>query len=446
MLKSMNPALRWPAVINPAVATIHGFYAQLMQSQWLDPRQLRQMQAVQLAARLEHAAKHSRHFGALLPKEGIDPPRAMELYRGLPLLTRSDLQHDAASVFCEVTPDHGGVQEKNTSGSTGQPVTVKCTAAAFALRSAFTLRSHSWFRLDYRQAFAAIRANVDIPEADARKPQPHWGGPVGALFHTGPSYALNVNVPVGRQAAWLEACRPGYLLTYPSNLQALLQEMPRGWQGMRGIMTIGETAPAELREELRDTWRIPLCDTYSAEELGPVAAQCEHGNYHLMAEGLLVEVVHEDGTPCRPGETGKVVVTDLFNFATATLRYEMRDYAELGDACPCGRQLPVLKRIVGRVRNMMRLPDGRRFWPQFGIRRYGELAPIKQFQVVQTSMTQLEVRVHAARPVTMQEEAAVRARLTESIGHPFEIGFVYLDHELPKGANGKFEQFQCLVP
>ncbi len=165
MLKSMNPALRWPAVINPAVATIHGFYAQLMQSQWLDPRQLRQMQALQLAARLEHAAKHSRHFGALLPKEEIDPQRAIDLLRRLPLLTRSDLQHDAASVYCAVTPDHGGVQEKNTSGSTGQPVTVKCTAAAFALRSAFTLRAHSWFRLDYRQAFAAIRANVRVAPA-----------------------------------------------------------------------------------------------------------------------------------------------------------------------------------------------------------------------------------------------------------------------------------------
>ena len=53
-----------------------------------------------------------------------------------------------------------------------------------------------------------------------------------------------------------------------------------------------------------------------------------------------------------------MVITDLHNFAMPLIRYEIGDYAEAGDLCPCGRGLPVITRIVGRVHNMLTLPSG----------------------------------------------------------------------------------------
>ena len=76
-----------------------------------------------------------------------------------------------------------------------------------------------------------------------------------------------------------------------------------------------------------------------------------------------MEVLDNHGRPCKEGETGRVVLTDLHNFTMPLIRYEIGDYAEVGPPCACGRGLPVLARILGRSRNMLTLPAGDRIWP-----------------------------------------------------------------------------------
>ena len=118
-------------------------------------------------------------------------------------------------------------------------------------------------------------------------------------------------------------------------------------------------------------------DTYSSQEVGVIAIECPQGDgYHAMSEGLVVEVLRDDGEPCAAGETGHVVVTDLTNFATPLIRYDLADLAEAAGPCACGRGLPRIRRILGRERNLLRLPDGRRFWPLVGAFEYRAGAPV----------------------------------------------------------------------
>jgi len=164
-----------------------------------------------------------------------------------------------------------------------------------------------------------------------------------------------------------------------------------------------------------------------------------------MSEGLIVEVLDEQGNPCRPGQIGRVVVTDLHNFATPLIRYDLNDYAEVGEACPCGRRLTVLKRIVGRSRNMLLLPDGRRHWPFFGVFRFTEIAPIRQHQLIQRSREKIEVRLVADIPLTAEQEMRLIDLIQKSLGYPFELKLVYFDEKIPRGKGGKFEEFICEV-
>jgi phenylacetate-CoA ligase len=135
----------------------------------------------------------------------------------------------------------------------------------------------------------------------------------------------------------------------------------------------------------------------------------------------------------------------MTNFATAMLRYEIRDYAEVGEPCGCNRTLPTLKRIVGRERNMMRLPDGSRFWPQFGMRDPQASKLVKQYQVIQTSYDRLEMKVIADHPLTGDERTWLSSHLRDRLKHPFEVHIQQLEGELPKGPNGKFQEFMCMV-
>ena len=443
-MRSASATLLWPAVLPQAAAAVHGYFVQLMRSQRLPGRALERLQALQLAARLEHAARESAHWRELIPAGPIEAGDARRILARLPLLTRADLQEKPDAVFCEVPRAHGAVSEKRTTGSTGQPVMVKCTRTAFDLREAMTLRAYTWFGVDPQNTFAAIRAGLarDKPDGVA---MPSWGGTMGRLFDTGKSFGLALDAPSAVQLAWLDRLRPAYLLTYPSNLRVLLAERSQPWPGLKAVMTIGESVPEELREEAKSRWGVPLFDQYSSEELGMIAAQCECGSYHVMAEGLLVEILRDDGSPCAPGEIGRVAVTDLHNFATALLRYELRDYAEAGTPCACGRHLPVLRRIIGRTRNRLTLPDGTKVWPASGLRNFADL-PIRQYQLVQLSLEKLELRLHAARPLSAEERSAIAGRVRQSLGSPFEIDVQYFDAPLPAGAGGKFEQFVSRLP
>jgi phenylacetate-CoA ligase len=187
-------------------------------------------------------------------------------------------------------------------------------------------------------------------------------------------------------------------------------------------------------------------DCYSSEEFGYVAIECGNGGlYHVMAEALLVEVVDEQGRQCREGEVGRILVTDLQNHATPMIRYEIGDHAEVGGPCPCGRGLPTLRRILGRTRNMVVRPDGTTYWPITGFKRFRDLAPIIQYQLVQESLTSIEVRLVVEAQLTPEQEGAVAAHIQSFLGYPFETRFSYFEGRIPTGPNGKFEEFKSLV-
>src|SRR5262249_10928972 len=213
------------------------------------------------------------------------------------------------------------------------------------------------------------------------------------------------------------------LLTYPSNLRYLAAHchahgvtLPR----LEHVTSFGEVLSAETREECRRAWNLSVIDVYSAQEVGTIALQCPASEaYHVQGEAILVEVVDDQGEPCRPGEIGRVLVTPLNNFAMPLLRYEIGDHAVVGGPCACGRGLPVLERILGRERNALLVAgQGERYWPSFGSRKLRQLAPIVQHQLVQKSVTRLEARFVTQRPLTPDEESDLPAHIPPALPCP----------------------------
>jgi len=184
---------------------------------------------------------------------------------------------------------------------------------------------------------------------------------------------------------------------------------------------------------------VEVADAYSCEEVGAIALQCpRHAHYHVQSENLVVEVLDEDGHPCAAGETGRVVLTTLHNFAMPLIRYELGDYAEVGEPCDCGRGLPVLKRIHGRRRNMIVLPDGRRHWPSFPKIRYSGIAPISQIRIIQRTLTDVEAIFTSDRPLSSGEENGVVKAIQDALDYPFKVKLVHVE-EMPRQENMKFE-------
>jgi phenylacetate-CoA ligase len=449
VLKSGIDGIAWPPLATGLPASLAALMHQLEDTQWLTPSEITQRQHRQLVSVATHAATHSAHFRSRLKASGIQPAQLAtpEALRAIPEMRRRELQSAGDSLFCKQLPKyHTPVEITHTSGSSGETVAVKRTAINSLFWLALTLREHLWHQRDFLGKLAIIRARYPAGKPESRD---SWGPPVSLFYDTGTSHAMQITTDVAQQAAWLEQLNPDYLLTYPNNLAALLQHFERRGTKLpqlRQVRSIGETLAPELREITRRVLHVEIADTYSSQEVGTIALQCpESGMYHVMAESLIVEVLDDSGTPCLPGQIGRVVITDLHNFATPLIRYSIGDYAEVGPACPCGRGLPTLKRIVGRERNILLLPDGRRHWPLFGAHRFADIAPIRQYQVIQRSRELLEVRLVSDSLVTQEQEVRLGETIRESLGFPFQLRFVYFPDEIPRGPGGKFEEFICEV-
>jgi phenylacetate-CoA ligase len=340
---------------------------------------------------------------------------------------------------------HGRTGIVRTSGSTGKPVEVTGTDITQFFYRACALRDHFWQQRDFSCKMAAIRfaekGKTEFPGIAV----PDWGASTAGIINTGPGTMLNSSTDIALQAEFLIHEEPDYLLSYPSNIEALARYFIReGLQleKLRAVRTLGETLGSEVRSACREAWGVGLVDMYTAQEVGYIALQCpEHENlYHIQAENLYVEVVDYEGQPCQPGEIGRVLLTTLHNFAMPLIRYEIGDYAEVGEMCSCGRTLPVLSQIMGRKRNMLLLPNGEKKWPDLGMGRLGMNLPIRQFQFVQKSLEQIEARLVTSLQFSSEEESNFKENLQNSLRHPFNIEIVYLE-DIPRSKGGKFEDF-----
>ena len=415
---------------------------QLEVTQWQTPEVLMATQMHQLGLLAAHLQLHSPAFRVRMREAGLSVADLLApggLQR-LPILTRRALQ-GATELYCDVLPEgHGPPYDNRTSGSTGEPVMVRRTVINGMDWMATTMRDHLWHQRDFRLRFCTIRTH--IKELGVVE---DWGPPVNWLFASGPLLGIPISTDIGRQVELILEFEPQMLLLYPSNLAGIVRQgvaLP----SVRQILTIGETLSPETRERAERLFGAPVLDTYSSQELGTIAIQCPASPlYHVMAETVIVEVLKSDGSACRPGEMGRVIVTDFRNFATPLIRYDIGDFAEVGPACPCGRGLPTLSRIFGRERNLVLMPDGTRHWPYLGAAKIREIEPVMQFQFIQDGRDTIELRLVTHRALTADEERDLTGRVQAALGYGFRVRFTYYPDSIPRGPSGKFEEFLCQV-
>jgi phenylacetate-CoA ligase len=431
-------------------ASLLAIQHQLEESQWLAAEELERRQFLALSRVLQHACwtvphyQRGKEYVALADSPALDAAQ----WTSLPVLTREDVQEAGAAITTDAVPEgHLPLTEVFTSGSTGRPLRGVGTRVTTLFWLAITLRDHLWQGRDFTAKMAAIRPDPRSGVPVEGVVIPGWGPATDHVYETGPCALQSIHRDVKVQAAWLVGQDPVYLLTVPSNVLALarhFQSTGERLPSLREVRCYGELLGPEVRAACREAWDVDVSDMYSTQEIGYIALQCPEGDqYHVQSEVVYVELLDERGRPCGPGETGRVVVSTLHNFAMPLLRYDVGDYAEMGSPCACGRGLPVLNRVVGRTRNMLLMPTGERFWPIFGA-AWREMDAVRQFQLAQLEIDHIEARIVGPRPLTAEEESRFATVLRERFGYPFHVTFRYLD-TIDRSETLKFEDFVCLI-
>lgn len=342
---------------------LHQFHSQLMESQFWSPDRLRDYQHEQLEHLLRHARANSPFYASRLdavfrPDGSIDFDRWHEI----PILKRQDLAESREAMLASnVPPHHGEARDYATSGSSGVPITVRANGIAALAGQAAEYRAFDWHEIDYSKTLCIITVEPN----EAMWPEGRRRGPWGPKWAYGSSAGRRVDISFFETyphiVDFIERSEAEYLITGPTVAHALGLETERLGANIKldKVMTYGSAPMAASRETCRRVFGAGLLPRYSSKEANGIAHPCPTGeHYHVHAEVILVEVLDKHGNPCGPGETGTVVVTPFLSTHQPIIRYELGDLATVGAPCACGRSLPVLKEIAGRVSHVFRFPDG----------------------------------------------------------------------------------------
>lgn len=420
----------------------------LDKSQWNSFHDIQQKQLKHAELLIQHA-RHSVPFY----QQFYAPYQGITAITDLPVLTRSLIQSAGNDFISQQLPDfHGSTYPMETSGSTGKPVKVLATDFTRLFYDALMLREHAWHQRDYSKKLLSIRwTRRGVAEPPLGHQQPTWGPPINQYHTTGPSIFINVASETQKQIDALLLHSPHYLLSYPSQLAALAEycidkqiHMPF----LEEVRTTGESLQDNYIHMIKQAWpQAILSDVYSSVEIGNIAQQCaEYQHYHVNQEHTLLEIVDDHSQPCKAGQPGRVLLTSLLNYATPLIRYEIGDYAEWGEPCPCGRGLAVIKKIHGRKRNRLILPTGESLFPYLGERedRNKITTAVRKFQFIQHTTQDIEYKIVVSEPLTHEQENQLRHLHQKNLGYPFNIIITYVDH-IPPHPTGKYEEFISLV-
>ena len=324
----------------------------------------------------------------------------------------------------EIPASHGSTRVVLTSGSTSRPLRVPRTVMSDTADKAASLRFHAWHGIDFARDLAQVRALAIEPR---RRQGVHvdterWGEPWMPATERGRIRQLSVFAPLRQQLDWLASFdRPAYLNTFPSNLVALsdyLEATGADAPALAGVLSVGEAVNGDVRTLCARHWP-EIVDLYSTAECGGVAGQCPDGDCsHVFAEVCLVEILDDNGRPCRIGEQGWLTVTPFYNYALPLFRYQPGDRGAWAPPCGCGRTLPALMPEVSRPRYAIELGiDAHWHAPAALHRALCDTLPGCRWRIVQTGKRALELVY--MRPATAGDIdvpgaiRAVRARATK---------------------------------
>ncbi|HVS39941.1 MAG TPA: hypothetical protein VMS17_30565 [Gemmataceae bacterium] len=337
------------------------FQREFERTQFLPAEEIRSLQLCRLRSLLFHAGAHCPFYRRRFEQAGFAPGlvRSLEDLRALPPLEKTDIQEHGPDLIARSWPRSDLIRNQ-TGGSTGAPVTFYLSGARKCSRGAATVRHNRWAGWEVGDKAAVIWG------APCDRPADGWRSRLRSALLREPMWLDAGCLTEARMLEFHEALhrfQPRIIQAYAraAVLYArFLQACRLTPHRPRSIIASAEVLEPDDRALLEQVFRCPVFNRYGCREVSVVASECPaHSGLHVMAEGLYLEIETPKG-PAAPGEMGAVLVTDLLNGAMPLIRYRIGDMAAWADgACPCGRGLPRLERVAGRVTDFLVGADGR---------------------------------------------------------------------------------------
>lgn len=410
-------------------------------TQRLPADELRQLQWQRLQPLLQHAFRNCSFYRERFNRAGIVPGdiRCLTDLAAVPVLEKRDIQEERDRLVARDWPKHDLIPNQ-TGGSTGTPLSFYLSKDRKCSRAAATIRHNRWAGWDVGDKVAVLwGAPRDLPSQN-------WRGRLRNLLLERQLFLDTGHLTEERMLAFhqrLFQYRPRVILAYAQSaalFASFLESQNLVPYRPHAIVTSAEVLEPEHRKRIEDVFGCRVFNRYGCREVSVIASECEaHQGLHVMAEGLYLEVVKGD-RPARIGELGDILVTDLLNYAMPLIRYRIGDLgAWEGGMCACGRSLPRLHTVAGRVTDFVIGSDGRLVSGAFlSLYLVGQRPSLGQVQIVQDVPGRVFFRIRPGAAFRNPTDLEWLERTTRQyLGDDTEVDWEFAE-ELKAEPSGKF--------
>ena len=232
------------------------------------------------------------------------------------------------------------------------------------------------------------------------------------------------------------------VLIYASTLTELWRYMKtndvKTTAKVRVFITMSEALPDDVRRGIAERFGAPVVSRYSDCECGLIAQQLPgESDYRVNEASFHVEVLKLDSdVPAALGELGRIVITDLYNFAMPMIRY---DTGDLGVAEKRGNAL-VLSRVEGRKTDCIYATNGEPISFYIFANSIRTFDEILQYQVIQNGARDYVLKLNLGG-AAFPRERELAELLKSYLGADAILKIEYTD-EIPVLSSGKR---RCLI-
>ena len=371
------------------------------------------------------------------------------IWEDLPVLTKADLQQSLEKRLSRGY-SRKDVYVNKTSGSSGHPFIFAKDKMSHALSWASFQDRYQWFDLDLNRSRQARFYGIPLDFLGYRKERlkdrlgNRYRFPIFDLSHK----------KMGGILSKFKSTPFDYINGYTSSVVLFAKYLKQQnlllrklCPSLKACIVTSEMLFESDKKLMEAQFGVPVINEYGASELGLIAFQNKKNQFQVDSELLFVEILDDNNQPLPLGETGRLVITSLYNKAHPFIRYDIGDMGTLSRKSTV--KTPILEGLQGRTNDVARLPSGK-VVP--GLTFYyvtksviEEDGNVSEFVIQQTTLDVFKVIYTAQRALSAAEETIIRKATYKYLEEGLTVIFEKVE-VMDRSNRGKLKQFVSKLP
>lgn len=335
--------------------------------------------------------------------------KSIEDLNKLPILTKEIIWKEGSRMYATCELDN--VKSASTSGSSGQITVLKKTKMAREIEQALMWRYKENGGINPNGCSIMIWGGHSLSYlGNLKNTIKHWL--LNEYFYD--TYKIS-DKQVEEIIHTLDTRKVVYLRGYTSTIYYVAQQLlERGINYKIPFVSVtAEKLLDSQRAVIEQAFGPNLYNQYGCGECGAIAYECvEHTGLHHNFEHSILEVLDDNELP---SQTGRVILTNLDNYAMPLIRYENGDMVTLANnTCSCGRQSILIEKIEGRTYDIFYGENGQKVHAGFLDDVLLEVDLLNRYKIKQLQIIQKEPLLYVCKYIadtSVQEDDRIEIEL-----------------------------------